>query len=220
MQVSSGSLKGRVGIVTGGGRGIGAAIVKELRDLGAEVVALDLSPDGSAASRTVVADVRILDDVAKVADEVHLGFGRLDFLVANAGVTDRGTLADGDPEQWRKVIETNVLGVAHSVRAAVPALAAKGHGHVVIVSSISGRMAYIGEPLYIASKWALVGLGHALRKELRAAGLHVSLVEPGIVDTPLVSETQEGREELAQLRPLDAATSPVRLPSSCNSPST
>jgi NADP-dependent 3-hydroxy acid dehydrogenase YdfG len=95
--------------------------------------------------------------------------------------------------------------VAHTVRATLPTLVAQGSGHVVITASISGRVTYVGEPIYIASKWALVGLGRALRKEVAPAGIRVTLIEPGIVDTPLVSGTEEGRRELALVRALDPA---------------
>jgi NADP-dependent 3-hydroxy acid dehydrogenase YdfG len=130
-------------------------------------------------------------------------FGRLDFVVANAGITDWGSMSDGDPGRWHDVIDTNVLGVAQTIRATLPVLIAQGHGHIVITASISGRTTYVGEPIYIATKWALVGLGGALRKEARSAGVRVSLIEPGIVDTPLVRETAEGAAELAAVRALD-----------------
>jgi len=94
------------------------------------------------------------------------------------------------------------LGVAFTVRATLPTLLQSRAGHIVITASISGRMTYVGEPIYIASKWALVGLGRALRKEVAPAGIRVTLIEPGIVDTPLVSDTVQGREELAQLQAL------------------
>jgi NADP-dependent 3-hydroxy acid dehydrogenase YdfG len=135
----------------------------------------------------------------KVRDE----FGRLDFVVANAGITDWGSMSDGDPQRWRDVIDTNVLGVAQTIRATMPGLVAQGRGHVVITASISGRTAYVGEPIYIATKWALVGLSKALRKEARPAGVRVSVIEPGIVDTPLVQQTAEGAAELAAVRALD-----------------
>jgi NADP-dependent 3-hydroxy acid dehydrogenase YdfG len=200
-------LDGRVAIVTGGASGIGAATAAQLVQAGAQVVASDLG----GASRSpgdehalVDADVRRYDDLVAlhaVALERH---GRVDIVVANAGIADWGSVAEGDPERWRAVLETNVLGVAHTLRAVTPTLIARGSGHVVITASISGRVTYVGEPLYIASKWALVGLGRALRKELAPRGVRVTLVEPGIVDTPLVSNTAEGRAELAQLQPLQA----------------
>ncbi|MBW3631966.1 MAG: SDR family oxidoreductase [Chloroflexi bacterium] len=189
-------LDGAVGIVTGAGRGIGAAIARELSGLGARLVLADLVADrlaevvaGIAAADgnalPVVADVRQYTDTERLRDACLAHFGRIDFAVANAGVSDASTLADGDPERWRAVIETNVLGVAHTVRAVLPALREQGDGHLVLIASVSGREAYAGEPIYIASKWAVVGLGYALRKETVGTGVRATLIEPGLVDTPL-----------------------------------
>jgi len=211
---STAGLNGAVGLITGGVSGIGAAITAELRGRGATVVAVDryAQPASAAAApesepaqptREVAGDVRDFTAMAAISDRVHAEFGRLDFIVANAGITDWGLMSTGDPERWHDVIDTNVLGVAHTIRAALPVLVAQGHGHVVITASISGRTTYVGEPIYIATKWALVGLGGALRKEVGPAGVRVSLIEPGIVNTPLVQNTAEGAAELAAARPLD-----------------
>jgi NADP-dependent 3-hydroxy acid dehydrogenase YdfG len=203
-------LDGKVAIVTGGARGIGAAISRALVERGAAVVVGELSADRAAefarSSPGVTAhacDVRDFAQVTALHDHALDANGRLDFVIANAGVTDWGLMSDGDPERWRAVIETNVLGVAYTIRATLPTLLAQGHGHIVITASISGRVTYVGEPIYIASKWALVGLGRALRKEVAPSGIRVTLIEPGIVDTPLVSGTEEGRAELAHVRALE-----------------
>jgi NADP-dependent 3-hydroxy acid dehydrogenase YdfG len=207
-------LAGKVAVITGGGRGIGAAIGRNLAGQGARVVVGELDPDRAATSgdeatdASVIAracDVRRYEDLVALHDAAIAEHGRLDYVVANAGVTDWGLMSDGDPERWRAVIETNVLGTAFTIRATLPTLLSARAGHIVITASISGRVTYVGEPLYIASKWALVGLGRALRKELAGSGIRVTLIEPGIVDTPLVSGTEEGRRELAQLRPLSPA---------------
>lgn len=203
-------LDGKVAIVTGGARGIGAAISRALAERSVAVVVGELSAERAArfaeSSRGITAqpcDVRDYAQVSALHDTALERHGRLDFVIANAGITDWGLMSDGDPERWRAVIETNVLGVAYMIRATLPTLLAQGHGHIVITASISGRITYVGEPIYIASKWALVGLGRALRKEVASAGVGVTLIEPGIVDTPLVSETEEGRQELAQVRALE-----------------
>src|SRR5262249_16145422 len=147
-------------------------------------------------------DVRRYADLVSLHDAALDAHGRLDYVVANAGITDWGLMSDGDPDRWTEVIETNVLGTAFTIRATLPTLLRPGRGHIVIGAPISGRITYVGEPLYIASKWALVGLGRALRKEVAGSGLRVTLIEPGIVDTPLVSGTEEGRRELAQVNAL------------------
>jgi NADP-dependent 3-hydroxy acid dehydrogenase YdfG len=207
-------LDGRVALITGGASGIGEAIATELSVQGAQIMVGELVPERaqaltarSAGGRITAqaCDVRRYEDVTALRDATVAAYGRLDFVVANAGITDWSSMSDGDPERWRDVLETNVLGVAHTIRATLPALVAQGSGHIVITASISGRVTYVGEPIYIASKWALVGLGRALRKEVADAGIRVTLIEPGIVDTPLVSSTEEGRRELALVRALDPA---------------
>lgn len=214
MSPNAGDLSGAVGLVTGGVSGIGAAVTAALRGRGATVVAIDRDADPQAApasSGTALAhagweaagDVRDFAAMSGISGRVREEFGRLDFVVANAGITDWGSMSDGDPQRWRDVIDTNVLGVAQTIRATMPVLVAQRRGHVVITASISGRTAYVGEPIYIATKWALVGLSKALRKEARPAGVRVSVIEPGIVDTPLVQQTAEGAAELAAVRALD-----------------
>jgi 3-hydroxy acid dehydrogenase / malonic semialdehyde reductase len=205
MSAGRDTLRDRVAIITGGGSGIGAATAARLVARGAHVTVSDLAVsqapvvDGVTA---VTADVRRYEDMTALRDAVLERHGRIDLVVANAGIADWGSIAEGDPDRWRDVLETNVLGVALTLRAFVPTLVEQGAGHVVITASISGRVTYLGEPIYIASKWALVGLGRTLRKELAPSGIRVTLVEPGIVDTPLVSATEEGRRELAQVKAL------------------
>ncbi|MHB8587242.1 MAG: SDR family oxidoreductase [Candidatus Dormibacteraceae bacterium] len=181
------------GLVTGAASGIGAATVHRLVAAGARVVAADLHlPDDSRENRgddvgivSVRCDVRQFRDVESAADLCLATYGRIDFVVASAGIADTTSMADGDPDRWRLVLETNILGVFHAVRGALPAMQRAGRGHVVLVSSLSGRESYVGEAVYIASKWAVVGFGNSLRKEASPFGVKVTLVEPGLVDTPM-----------------------------------
>jgi NADP-dependent 3-hydroxy acid dehydrogenase YdfG len=205
-----------VAIVTGGVSGIGAAITAALRDRGATVVAVDrhaqAEPAPGQPTRELAGNVRDYAGMADVSARIQAEFGHLDIVCANAAITDWGLMSNGDPEVWHDVIDTNVLGVAHTIRAALPILIAQGHGHIVITASISGRTTYVGEPIYIATKWALVGLGGSLRKEVGDSGVKVSLIEPGIVNTPLVRDHPEGAAELASrqsLNPEDVARAVV-----------
>lgn len=208
-------LDGRVGIVTGGGQGIGAAIARELAALGARIVVADLSAERAERVATdlgdalvAVIDVRHFEDLERVRDLCLERFGRIDFVVANAGISDTSSLADGDPARWKDVIETNVLGIAYTVRAVLPTMREQGDGHVVLMASVSGREVYVGEPIYVASKWAVVGLGRALRKETVGSGVRVTLIEPGLVDTPLARSNpfaQTWLETIAPLRDEDVA---------------
>jgi NADP-dependent 3-hydroxy acid dehydrogenase YdfG len=183
-------------VITGAASGIGAATALEFaRTVQARIVAADLQHDRlDAVCRSVVeaggeavavaADVRSPDDCERVARAALEAFGRIDVMHVNAGMVDQSTIDGGDPARWRAVVETNVLGAAFSVRAVLPAMLEQQHGHVIFTASVSGRETYVGEPLYIASKWGLVGFGHALRKEVAERGIRVTLIEPGLVDTP------------------------------------
>lgn len=204
-------LVGVAGIVTGAASGIGAAVTRALTSQGARVVATDVHQerlDAIAAKvavgeiEPVVADVRDFASLERARDACLSRFGRIDFVVANAGLVDSGTMADGDPERWRAVLETNLLGVAYTVRATLPTMLAQGDGHIVLLASVSGRVSYVGEPIYAASKWGVVGLGHALRKETVGTGVRVTLIEPGMVDTPLTRANPFAREWLESSSPL------------------
>jgi NADP-dependent 3-hydroxy acid dehydrogenase YdfG len=191
-----------VGLVTGARRGIGRAVARRLSEAGAQLALVDLpEPAGDAqllhelpADRTLAvdADVRRLEDMQLAVRRCRGQFGRVDFVVANAGTCDQGSLAEGNPDAWRAVVETNLLGVAHTVRAVLPAMQEQGSGHIVLMASVSGRESYEGQPMYLASKWGVVGLGYSLRRELAPQGIRVTLVEPGLVDTELSRRTAPG----------------------------
>ncbi|MFI5261054.1 MAG: SDR family oxidoreductase, partial [Candidatus Limnocylindrales bacterium] len=163
----SGPLHGQVALITGAGSGIGAALAAQLAEAGMAVMLVGRRPapldeqvraiiarGGRAAARPT--DVRDFAAVDAAVDETIATFGGLDVLVANAAIADFGPIEAADPVLWDDVIRTNVLGVLYAVRAALPHLSAQGSGHVVIVSSASGRDTYVGEPAYIASKHATV----------------------------------------------------------------
>jgi len=198
-------LAGQAGLVTGGTSGIGAAITARLAHDGAHVVSCGRRPPDAPPPRGcffVPADVRRYDQAAAVCAVTRERCGRLDFVVASAGTALQGTVADGDPAEWRRVVETNVLGTANVLHAAARALREQGEGDLVLIASVAGRGTHAGEPVYLASKWAVVGLGHALRRELRPHGVRVTLVEPGLVDTPLTRAAPRVAEWLAAVDPL------------------
>ena len=182
---------GPVALITGGASGIGKACARSLKAGGATVALLALpGPELAAAADElgaipVGADVRDFAAVERGVEDLLTSLGRIDVLVASAGIADQSSITGGSPERWEAVVTTNVLGVANTIRAVAPAMVAAGTGDIVLIASASGRDTYVGEPLYIASKWGVVGLGHAVRKELQASNVRVALVEPGLVDTPL-----------------------------------
>jgi ribitol 2-dehydrogenase len=189
-------MTGQVVVVTGGATGIGRACAFACGRADAAVVLLSLpGPELSGTARELSAagvraypagvDVRDFSAVERAVGQVSADLGRIDVLVASAGVADQSSITSGSPDRWQTVVETNLLGVANSIRAVTPQMARAGSGDIVVIASASGRETYVGEPLYIASKWGVVGLGHAVRKELQSSNIRVALIEPGLVDTPL-----------------------------------
>jgi clavulanate-9-aldehyde reducatase len=204
----------RVAVVTGGARGIGCAIGRAFADAGHGVMLADVDSAAlsTAASSlgtftgtvaTAVVDIRDEGSLRQLYERTLGLFGRLDIVVANAATADRGPVLEGEPRKWRAVVETNLLGAAMTVRALTADMVRRGAGDVVLIASLSGRMSYVGEPLYIASKWGLVGFGHALRAELAPLGVRVTLIEPGLVRTRLSGRDEPGRSLLASRPSLD-----------------
>ncbi|HVQ58510.1 MAG TPA: SDR family oxidoreductase [Solirubrobacterales bacterium] len=200
-------------LITGAAKGIGAAVARACVGAGARVGVLDADSGAAEAlvaelgdgALALTANVSDYDEVAAAADALRAEFGPITGLVANAGIAQYALMSEGDPESWRRLLEVNVLGAAYAVRAVVGPMKEAQKGHIVLMSSIAGREAWVGEPIYIASKHAMVGMGHSLRKECAEHRVGVTLVEPAIVDTPLVRSTEEGRDELDRYAALDPA---------------
>ena len=206
-------MKRPVIIITGALSGIGAATALEFAASGARLVLADRVVDNgremvgriaAVGGEAVVAaaDVRDYIQVERLAPLALDRWGRIDVLVANAGISDQTPMHSGDTERWRAVLETNLLGTIHAVRAVLPHMLERRSGHIFVTASVSGREAYAGEPVYIASKWGQVGFAHSLRLEVMAAGIRVTLVEPGIVDTPLTRDNPVVRPLLEAVEPL------------------
>jgi NADP-dependent 3-hydroxy acid dehydrogenase YdfG len=188
----------RSALITGGSTGLGLATAHHLAGLGLGVTVTGRTPatlaaavaelrDADADVLGVVADAAEWPDNERSVAEHVAHHGGLDVVVANAGFTAAGDLSDGEPDQWRSMVLTNVLGPALLVRAALPHLTTPG-GQVVLVGSVAGRIIRPGS-LYGATKAAVAALAENLRPQLTAAGLRVALVEPGITDTPFWGET-------------------------------
>jgi NADP-dependent 3-hydroxy acid dehydrogenase YdfG len=119
--------------------------------------------------------------VARTREEL----GGLDVLVNNAGVMLLGTISGADPEDWRRMIDTNVMGVLYMTHAALDGMVAQGSGDIVNMSSVAGRQARVGAGVYNASKWAVNAFSESLRQEVTERGVRIGLVEPGAVATEL-----------------------------------
>ncbi len=191
------SLEHTAAVVTGAASGIGFATVETLARAGAHVTAVDIADGALAAAleqfraagdrvAARVGDVRSLEDMSTIVRDVVRREGRIDALIACAGLADQSSIDDGDPERWQDVLTVNALGPMVTARAAVPHMLQQGHGDIVVVASASGRVTYVGEPAYVASKHAAVAFLDCLRKELADTDIRVIAVEPGLVDTPMI----------------------------------
>jgi NADP-dependent 3-hydroxy acid dehydrogenase YdfG len=179
-------------LITGASSGIGAATARHAAQAGYRVVLAARSTDrltelanelgGPERALAVKCDVTEWEQQQAVVDEALDRFGRLDVVFANAGFgAARGFLKES-PEQWRSMVLTNVYGAALTIRATLPALT-DARGHLLLTGSVAGRRALPGS-LYSATKWAVTAMGEAARQELDGTGVRVTLIEPGMVDTP------------------------------------
>jgi 3-oxoacyl-[acyl-carrier protein] reductase len=209
------SLVGQVALITGAGRGIGAAIAAKIASLGAVVVlcgrtraqldatAATISKGGGRAE-ALQCDVMDLRSVEAAAAHVDNTLGRLDILVNNAGVGGfGGPLHQLPPESWEQVLNTNLRGVYYCIRAFAPIMIRARAGHIINISSLAGKNALPNGAAYAASKWGLNGLSYSVAEELRLHNIRVSVVCPGSVDTELSPHT--GKDPAKMLRPEDVA---------------
>ena len=186
----------RTALITGASTGIGAATARRLREAGDRLVLAgrreqplaDLAAElGDDEVLVKTCDVTDWDQVQALTEAAIERFGAIDVVFANAGFgASRGFLEES-PEHWREMVLTNVLGVALTIRATLPHLLERDSGHYLITSSVAGRRALPGS-LYSATKWAATAIGESLRQELRQMHendrIKVTLIEPGMVDTP------------------------------------
>jgi ribitol 2-dehydrogenase len=186
-------LSGKVVIITGASTGIGAATARSLARFGCKLVlaarsadklqalAVELGPDALAlpTDLTVAADV-----TAMVAHTIER-FGRVDVLLANAGIYIPGQVAEGNPDAWANLINVNVIAVMRCVHAVLPHMLAQKSGDILVTSSISGHIDIQWEPIYSSSKHAVQTFVHTLRRQVAPAGLRVGSVAPGMVANEL-----------------------------------
>ncbi|MGY1856199.1 SDR family NAD(P)-dependent oxidoreductase [Modestobacter sp. SYSU DS0290] len=220
MTESARPLEGKVALVTGASSGIGEATAIALAEAGAAVAIgarrrdrLDALAEriGATGARVLTLDLDVTDEARcrTAVDRTRSELGGLDVLVNNAGVMLLGTIVGADPEDWRRMLHTNVLGLMYMTHAAIDGMVEQGSGDVVNVSSVAGRTARLGAGVYNASKWAVNAFSESLRQEVTQRGVRIGLVEPGAVATELSSHiTQEDArrqsQEMAQgMRTLD-----------------
>jgi ribitol 2-dehydrogenase len=191
----------RVALVTGSSSGIGLAVARSLSREGAHIVLTARSQDRLEAaaatlpgtSTVLPADVSRAGAAKDVVGTALAEHGRLDVLVANAGIYLQGNVWENDVEQIAQLIGTNVTGVMSFVHAALPAMIERGTGDVVVTSSVSGHQAIPWEPVYSASKHALRSFVHGVRQQLIGTGVRIMSVAPGVVLNDLWAVSDEGQ---------------------------
>ena len=214
-------LAGQVAVITGAGRGIGAAIARQLAGLGAAAVlcgrtksALDETArailDAGGKTEVIPCDVTVLHQLEYAAARVDSTFGRVDILVNNAGVGGfNDTLHTLPPEEWDRILNTNLRGVYYAIRAFAPLMIREYGGHIINISSLAGKNALPKGAAYAASKWGLNGLTYSVAEELRSQNVRVSVICPGSVDTELSPHT--GKDPNKMLQADDIAHAVVAL---------
>jgi 3-oxoacyl-[acyl-carrier protein] reductase len=192
------SLEGKVALVTGGSRGIGAAVSRELSAAGARVAinyragaepaeALAAELDGIA----VQADVASTAEAASLVERVEAELGPIDVLVANAGITRDTLIVRMSDEEWADVIDTNLRGVFNVCRAVARGMLKRRSGAIVTMTSVVGLHGNPGQTNYAASKAGIVGFSKSLAKELGSRGVRVNAIAPGYITTELTSQLPE-----------------------------
>ncbi len=195
----------RVFLITGASSGIGAAVARSAVGYGFRVVLaarrktrLDELVDelgGAERALAVQCDVTEWSDQQEMVGRALDSFGRIDVILANAGVYySGGGFAEGSPDRWKQMILTNVYGAGLTARAGIAALK-KSRGHLLLLGSAAGRRPIAGS-MYGATKWAVTGMGQNLREELRGSGIRVTIVEPGVTQTELFSERRDNAMEV------------------------
>jgi len=212
------TLTGKSALVTGAARGIGQAICAALAAAGADVLGVDICAVAAphltyppatqeqleetgrmvaGAGRRwipVIGDIRDAKTMEAAVDRGVKEFGKLDILIANAGIQAYGSMAEMPKDDWDNVIYININGTANTVRAALPHMLSRKYGRIVIIASGQGRHGFKNGSAYSASKWGLIGLMKSVAWEVGKDGITVNCVEPGLVDTPLTRNPGRWRE--------------------------
>src|SRR5688572_18302238 len=191
------SLDQPVFLITGASTGIGAATARQAAEAGYRLVLAARSEDKLEALADEVGGLAVRCDVTEWADQEALvkrtldEYGRIDVAFANAGFGGARGFEKGTPEEWKEMVLTNVYGCALTIRATMAALR-DSKGHLLLTSSIAGRRALQGS-FYSATKHAVTAMGEAARLDFNDTGVRVTLIEPGMVDTPFFDNPQIGR---------------------------
>lgn len=191
----------RVAVITGASSGIGEATARALCREGYSIalaarredriaaLCQTLSDDGGSAL-SIPTDVSDEDSVRNLIETTKAEFGRLDVLVNNAGVMLLGPIGGANTDDWRTMVNVNLLGLMYCTHAAMPVMAEGGGGHIVNLSSVAGRVARFGSGVYNATKWGVGAFSESLRQEALHSNIRVTIIEPGFVETELQAHNQ------------------------------
>lgn len=202
----------QVALVTGASSGIGEATALALAERGVhvalaarraerlEALVKRIHQAGGEALALVV-DVTYEEQARTMVQRVQEEWGRVDILVNNAGLMLPSPIAEADPEDWRRMISTNLLGLLYATHSVLPVMKAQSAGHIINISSTAGRTARAGSGVYNATKWGVGALSEALRQECLQDHIRVTVIEPGIVSTDLATHiTNPAMREIALRR--------------------
>lgn len=201
-------LSGKVVAITGASSGIGEATALLCARSGAavalgarrsdriEALAARIEEEGGAASAITV-DVSAEEQARGFVEGCRHRLGRIDALVNNAGVMLLGPVEGADTANWRRMVDVNVLGLLYCTHAVLPPMREQGGGHIVNVSSVAGRRASFGSAVYNLTKFGVTGFSEALRQEALHSGVRVTVVEPGFVETELLSHNDSYIQDAA-----------------------
>src|SRR4051795_13699882 len=187
-------LEGRKALVTGGARGIGAAIARRLAAEGAEVTIGDLNLEGAAEVAGEISGLSIQLDVTDLGSAqaaVDSAGKPLDILVNNAGTDEFGFFTETTPEQWERVIAINLNGVLNCTFAALPGMQEAGYGRIVSISSEAGRVGSKGSAVYSAAKGGVIAFMKTIARENGRYGVTANSIAPGPIETPLLMGAKE-----------------------------
>lgn len=209
-----GKLDGKVALVTGASAGIGEATALALAAEGARVAAVARRRDRLDAlikrieerggqALPLVMDVANEAQVREMVQRTRDTWGRVDILVNNAGVAHLGPIEGAKTEDWREMINLNLLGLMYTTQAVLPLMKAQGSGHIVNLSSVAGRTVREGNAVYSATKWGVGAFSEGLRQEVEKQHIRVTIIEPGVVATEL-------QRSLADQAPADEALAWIR----------
>ena len=216
-------LQDKVAVVTGGGQGLGAAIVRLFAREGAQVVVADVNLSGATAmAEEIVAaggrgiafqvDITQKDETQRLMNATVEEYGRIDVLVNNAGIASSGTVTEIDQPDWDRVMSVNVTGSYLCSKFAIPFMEKQGGGNIVCIASASGVIGQQNQVAYNVSKHAVIGLVRCMALDHASANIRVNAVCPGVIQTPMLNIlSDEQLDELRSMSPLQRMAQPEEI---------